>query len=307
MAIPILTLFHPRGGSGKTFLTHHLAWMFAEMGIRVLAVDLDPDAGLTTAFLEEGRIVDLWMGEEKPTTVSQGLARLREAGDIPSLSIEEIGEGLGLVPGHPSLWLWEEEFGRAWDHADAPSAALLRLLRSAADSYSADIVLLDLASNLGAVNHNALQAADFLVLPVLTDAFSSQHLLCAGAVLRRWRKQSAGMEPAGYVVLQAGIRLDLPSREPAPLSEIRRIYHEVLLGKLDKDPRPAEDPGCLGVLPDFRGLLSMAREARKPIFHLKPADGAGSSHLKAAQKAYGLFKPLALQIARRVGVEARTS
>jgi cellulose biosynthesis protein BcsQ len=305
MAIPIVTLFNPHDRSGKTFLTYHLAWIFADMGIRILAVDLDPNAGLTAAFLEEGRIVDLWMGEEKPTTVSQGLARLREAGDIPSLSIEEIGEGLGLVPGHRSLWLWEEEFGLAWGHGDAPSTALLRLLRAAAEAYSAEIVLLDLASNLGAINHNALQATDFHVLPVLADPFSSQTLLYAGAVLRRWRKQSTGMEPAGYVVLQAGIRLDLQRREPTSLSELRRIYREVFLGKPDEGPPLAEDPGCLGVLPDLQGLASIAREARKPIFHLKPADGAGSSHLKAAQKAYDLFKQLALQIARRVGVEVQ--
>ena len=37
-----------RSGVGTTTLVSHLAWMFAERGQRVLAVDLDPQAGLST-------------------------------------------------------------------------------------------------------------------------------------------------------------------------------------------------------------------------------------------------------------------
>ena len=53
MGVPVLTFFNNKGGVGKTSLVYHLAWMFSEMGKRVIAVDLDPQANLTSAFLPE--------------------------------------------------------------------------------------------------------------------------------------------------------------------------------------------------------------------------------------------------------------
>ncbi len=56
MTVPVLTFFNNKGGVGKTSLVYHLSWMFAEIGIRVLAVDLDPQANLTAAFLDEDQL-----------------------------------------------------------------------------------------------------------------------------------------------------------------------------------------------------------------------------------------------------------
>ena len=51
-----ITFFNNKGGVGKTSLIYHLAWMFAERGIKVLAVDLDPQANLTSMFLVSLRL-----------------------------------------------------------------------------------------------------------------------------------------------------------------------------------------------------------------------------------------------------------
>lgn len=48
------------GGVGKTSLVYHLAWMYAELGVNVVAADLDPQANLTTMFLDEDAIEGLW-------------------------------------------------------------------------------------------------------------------------------------------------------------------------------------------------------------------------------------------------------
>jgi chromosome partitioning protein len=50
---PIVAFFNNKGGVGKTSLACHLAWMFAERGHRVPAADLDPQANLSAAFLED--------------------------------------------------------------------------------------------------------------------------------------------------------------------------------------------------------------------------------------------------------------
>ena len=66
MSVPVLTFFNNKGGVGKTSLVFHLAWMFAEMGKRVVAIDLDPQANLTSAFLPEETLEELWDPQEPP-------------------------------------------------------------------------------------------------------------------------------------------------------------------------------------------------------------------------------------------------
>jgi hypothetical protein len=62
------------------------------------------------------------------------------------------------------------------------------------------------------------------------------------------------------------------------------------------------DPNCIAKLKDYRSLMPLAQEARKPMFHLLPADGALGSHMQAVSSARADFKNLALEIARRTGL-----
>ena len=62
------------------------------------------------------------------------------------------------------------------------------------------------------------------------------------------------------------------------------------------------DPNCLALLKHYRSLMPMAQQARKPMFHLRPADGALGSHFQAAQLARKDFSNLAKKIATRVRV-----
>ena len=60
MTVPVLTFFNNKGGVGKTSLVYHLAWTLSDIGYRVLACDLDPQANLTAAFLNEEQLENLW-------------------------------------------------------------------------------------------------------------------------------------------------------------------------------------------------------------------------------------------------------
>ncbi len=44
----VIAFFNNKGGVGKTTLVYHLAWMFAEMKLSVVAADLDPQSNLTS-------------------------------------------------------------------------------------------------------------------------------------------------------------------------------------------------------------------------------------------------------------------
>jgi cellulose biosynthesis protein BcsQ len=41
VSAPIVAFFSVRGGVGTTSLVYHLAWMFADLGVKVMAVDMD--------------------------------------------------------------------------------------------------------------------------------------------------------------------------------------------------------------------------------------------------------------------------
>jgi hypothetical protein len=64
------------------------------------------------------------------------------------------------------------------------------------------------------------------------------------------------------------------------------------------------DPNCIAKLKDYRSLSPLAQEARKPMFFLKPADGALGAHTHAVSEAYKDFKKVAIKIAANAGIKA---
>jgi cellulose biosynthesis protein BcsQ len=184
----------------------------------------------------------------------------------------------------------------------------------------ADLILIDLGPNLGATNRAALIAADFVVFPLSADLFSLQGLRNLGPTLRRWRTEwrmrleqnresdlnlpSGRMEPVGYVVQQHSVRLDRPVKAyDRWIAKIPEVYRSAVLD----EPYPSrigieEDPFCLLLLKHYRSLMPLAQEARKPIFHLKPADGAIGSHSEAVKAVSADFTRLAQVIAERTGL-----
>ena len=55
------------------------------------------------------------------------------------------------------------------------------------------------------------------------------------------------------------------------------------------------------MLKHYRSLMPMAMEARKPVFALKPAEGAIGAHGEAVRNAYKDFFALGRRIADRCG------
>ena len=107
----------------------------------------------------------------------------------------------------------------------------------------------------------------------------------------------------GFIVMQHSERRNQPVRSYNKwIARIPAAYREYVL---DEPSAPAttvkEDPNCLAVLKHYRSLISMAQESRKPLFSLKPADGAIGAHSYAVRDAYADFRELALKIAHEAG------
>ena len=354
MSIPVLTFFNNKGGVGKTSLVYHLSWMFSDLGMRILAVDLDPQANLSSAFLTEDDFESLFdrHTEAPPATIHAALRPLIEAyGDvqIPELyhasaadhvaqrelmlrdastpDISQTGETLWLIPGDLLLSTFEDQLSETWPkcsngdiRAFRVTSAFWRVMQMAATQVNAGLILVDVGPNLGAINRAVLIASDYVVIPLAPDLFSLQGLRNLGPRLRAWRQDwleklnkfpggnfalpSAHTQPVGYIVQQHAVRLDRPVKAYARwMDRIPGQYREsVLAAPPEPGVRVDHDPHCLAMLKNYRSLMPLAQEARKPMFHLRTADGAMGSHAIAAFEVYKDYRSLARHIAARSNI-----
>ena len=331
MSLPVIAFFNNKGGVGKTSLVYHLAWMFAGLGWRVVAADLDPQANLTAAFLDEDRLENLWenmWGEPDHSDTIYGAIQplVRGTGDIARPELQPLDDGLALLPGDLTLSAFEDELSTQWsaslsgnERAFRVLSALWRVMQQAGREFNADLILADHGPNLGSINRVGLISADYVVIPLSPDLYSLQGLRNLGPTFRKWRKEwtdrldrkpqmdlelpRGDMQPLGYVVLQHGVRLDRPVKAYDKwISRIPGEYRKSVLGEKDERVPINQDPYKLALLKHYRSLMPMAQEARKPMFHLKPADGAIGAHLQSAHEAYNDFRALAAAIVEKASL-----
>jgi cellulose biosynthesis protein BcsQ len=330
-----IAFFNNKGGVGKTSLVYHLAWILAEMELAVLAVDLDPQSNLTSMFIDEDGLESLWPEGSHPSTIYGAVEPIvRGLGDIQAVKPLDIqpewhrGRGVGLIAGDLALAGFEDRLSDAWprchnrdESAFRTMTAFYRTILHAAGHQNAEWVLIDVGPNLGAINRAALVAADYVVIPLAPDLYSLQGLRNLGPQLRAWREAwhalrgkcpdetlslpRGDMRPLGYVVMQHAMRADRPAK--AYLRWMNRIPNEyrrsVVNEPEDNGIRVEDDPHCLAALKHYRSLMPMAMEARKPMFQLKPADGAIGAHVQAVQDCRRDFEELAGRILDRYSAE----
>jgi cellulose biosynthesis protein BcsQ len=330
-----VALFNNKGGVGKTTLAYHLAHMLQRLGNRVLAVDLDPQANLTAAFFDEEELEALWepeedlFGREQRTsfvrtddsgTIADAVHPiLRGVGDIHVIDPTEIVDGLWLLPGELELGTFEDKLSAAWpngftgdESAIRTTTAFYRAIAESATRVGAEIVLIDVGPNLGAINRSALLAADTVVMPLAADLFSLLGLHNLGPTLRGWRRNwqelvlpkvpvgldapRGGMTPLGYVVMQPSVRLDRPVRAYERwLARIPDVYGEAVLEK-----RATKSSHEIATIRNFRSLMPLAHDARRPMFDLRPADGAIGSMQRYVQICSQEFRHLAEMLLSRL-------
>lgn len=331
MTAPVLTFFNNKGGVGKTTLVYHVAWMLAELGETVVVVDLDPQANLTGSFLDEDRLADLWEKDERPgasSTIYSCISPLLQTGDLRKPETIKIRERLHLVPGTMSLAGFEDELSTSWTASMGDSnlyrpfrvlTAFWQVAQMAAESVDANVIIVDVGPNLGAINRSALIASDFVAIPIGADLFSLQGLRNLGPALRAWRglwqkrlenwstpefNLPAGqMQPLGYLVQQHSVRLKRPVKAyDRWLAKVPNTYRINVLNQAAGDPAvtTADDPYCLAMLKHYRSLIPMSQESQKPIFNLSSADGAIGAHQQSVELARKDFKSLTKLLLQKI-------
>lgn len=333
---PVLTFFNNKGGVGKTSLIYHLAWMFASLRKRVVIIDLDPQANLTGAFLNEDQIEAIWEKQGSGSTIFQCVKPLMGVEDIAEPCLQSISTDLYLLPGDVNLSGFEDALSGEWPNSMGDNnlyrpmrvlSAFWQVMQMAAAKVQADIILVDIEPNLGAINRSVLIATDYVVIPLGADLFSLQGLRNLGPTLKSWKSlwnkrlhnwqdstearnysalqlPTGNMKPIGYLCQQHSVRLDRPVKAYDKwVNRIPNVYREAVLGEPPINSiKQADDPYCLATIKHYRSLMPMAQEHRKAIFNLTPADGAIGSHASAVQDAKKDFRELAIRIAGLIGV-----
>ncbi|GGS03899.1 ParA family protein [Deinococcus sedimenti] len=143
-----ITVFNHAGGAGKTSLVRDVGYEMARSGLRVLLIDLDPQANLTG-----------WLGIDGVNRQQTVYPVAVEGHPLPEPTSVH---GLNLIPSHVSLAVAE---GQMMGRVGAQSR-LRRALQDVRDLY--DLVLIDSPPSLGQLSILGALAADHMVVPIPT-------------------------------------------------------------------------------------------------------------------------------------------
>lgn len=183
-ALQVISVMNFKGGSGKTTTAAHLAQYLAFRGYRVLAIDLDPQASLSTLF---GHQPELDVGDNE--TIFGAIRYDSERRPMPEIVRATYIPNLHIVPGQLELMEFEHETPKALMTRQSNDsmffARIGEALAQVSDAY--DVVVIDCPPQLGFLTLSALCAATAVLItvhPQMLDVMSmSQFLNMTGSLL----------------------------------------------------------------------------------------------------------------------------
>jgi chromosome partitioning protein len=212
-----------KGGVGKTSHALHLSHFAAREGFRVLMVDLDPQASLTTAF---GLVPGLNVGPEEDVGPS-----LMVDPELIRRSIKRTRwNEIDLVPAQLSLQYtdWKMLQGREEDlQSLGPLPQRLRhALERVAENY--DLIVMDTPPALGMLSLNAIAAADMILMPITPNFYDIASSVQYFAILSQLASTYASALQVRQLTLLM-TRTDSAPETRTNITLLNKAYGEFLL------------------------------------------------------------------------------
>jgi chromosome partitioning protein len=315
-----ISVFNNKGGVGKTTFLFHIAHRLADQNHRVLIVDCDSQCNLTAYALDDRAIERAW------ATEGNSIYRLiepvaRTIGDIRNRAPVRLNERLYLLPGDLLLSNFEDRLGDTWNSAKGGSeadlraqSAIFRAIQNAAEKAHAQIILIDLGPNLGALNRAVLGGTDYMIVPISPDLFSIRGTENLGSKLETWRREWDQCNAAwtgtdllipkgrpkflGYVIQQHNIRNNAAGMTMGWQifgNRVEKAVRENIVRRLlplDQVVVRPDDDYNIGKIPNLHSLIPYSMESRKPVYKCTSADGLRGAHITSAAESGELFDPM---------------
>ena len=251
MSARVLAVANQKGGVGKTTTAINLASALAIAGRRVLVIDLDPQANLTSGVGLKGQAAP-------GGTVYHALTG--EVDDGRQFVLSTSVNGLSLVPADRNLTGAEVELVTLPER-EARMRALLASLR---DGF--DYIFIDTPPSLGLLTLNALVAADAVLIPLNCEYFALEGLADLVSTLRRVRASlNPSLDIAGVLLTMHDERTNLGQQVARDIRAFfgDRVYHTVIPRNIRLGEAPSH--GVPGVLYDAKSkgaeaYTALARE-----------------------------------------------
>jgi len=215
-----VTMSNNKGGSAKTTTTVSLASAFAEMGFRVLVIDLDPQGSAT-----------FWLGgRESPV----GLVEFSEGGvRVARLVQSSSTPGVDLIPTSPSLVPSGEK------RLNDTGLALVRGFARLPDYW--DLILVDTPPTVGYLSLAPLAASDHVVIPVEAHALAMQGV---ASVMTSIKRAQARVNKRVDLLGVVACRVNATVHTRDVIAQLRASYGATVLEQTVRETiRLAEAPG----------------------------------------------------------------
>ena len=212
----IIAIANQKGGVGKTTTAVNLSAGLAELGMRILLIDLDPQGNATSSLGLQGLV-----GE---SVYDPLLGSVSVATKIFPTRLER----LFIIPSDLDLAGAEIEIARMDDHLVRLAKALAPLR---ADN-AFDFILLDCPPSLGILMTNALAAADELLTPIQCEFFALEGLVKIVGIVEQIKAAGVNdsLELRGIVMTMFDSRTNLSAQVVADVREhfAEQVYETVI-------------------------------------------------------------------------------
>ncbi len=256
-------LINQKGGCGKSSTCFHLAGAFAELGMSVLLLDMDPQGSLSQGFLGSEFVESL--------NSRQTMAMLYDEGSFfdsrDGLLHPTQFDGITICPANQTL--------APFNTPEPEKTGMLQFaIREFLEEQSDfDVVLIDCPPNLYRCSWASMVAADYVLIPVPPEDFGTQGLRAVHQCVQQARQLNPNLRRLGHLVTRHDARLLVHRMYE---QKLRKMYREMVMETVISEA----------------SAFKVALTRRRPVQYHEP-------HSKAAK----LTLSLAREILDRTGMD----